>query len=332
VVSLPRQIWYLTKQDFQLRLQGRVAVGSRFFNTLILALPIGSLFYWTDRTSVGTFKVGGTLFFNTVLIGWMQMYGAIDMTVGRSITFKHTTFVFYRPAALVLVKSLVDMPILVARRSLYTVILYFMESLEADAGKFFLNLLFVFVSFFPPPPHQTAGGRAGVMITVYYRHRLPNSIQPCRRRLQQRAKRRHPNCLPRPARHDLLHGLPAARGEHEVPGVQVDILGAATNLLPRSANGKSTRRRIHQMLRNRPNPRHPIRKHHKQRFSLPPIKSQGTSDRVLTHDFSSLAHGGCQTRHRIRLGHRLPPRILGPLTCKMRGVTLAQWWPSQSAT
>jgi len=178
------------------------------------------------------------------------------------------------------------------------------------------------------PPHQTAG----VMITVYYRHRLPNSIQPCRRRLQQRAKRRHPNCLPRPARHDLLHGLPAARGEHEAPGIQVDILGAATNLLPRSANGKSTRRRIHQMLRNRPNPRHPIRKHHKQRFSLPPIKSQGTSDRVLTHDFSSLAHGGCQTRHRIRLGHRLPPRILGPLTCKMRGVTLAQWWPSQLAT
>lgn len=132
-------------------------MGSRFFNTLILALPIGSLFYWTDRTSVGTFKVGGTLFFDIVLIGWMQMYGAIDMSVGRSITSKHTTFVFYRPAALVLVKSLVDMPILVVRRSLYTVILYFMESLEADAGKFFFEFALCVCEFLPSSVTQRGG-------------------------------------------------------------------------------------------------------------------------------------------------------------------------------
>lgn len=149
VVSLPRQIWYLIKRDFQLRMQDKVAMGSRFFNTLVLALLIGSLFFGINRTSQGTFKVGGTLFFNIILIGWMQMYEAIDMTVGRSITSKHTTFAFYRPSALVLAKTLVDLPILVVQCSLYTVILYFMAALEVNAGKFFLNLLFVFVSFFP---------------------------------------------------------------------------------------------------------------------------------------------------------------------------------------
>ena len=149
VVSLPRQIWYLIKRDFQLRMQDKVAMGSRFFNTLVLALLIGSLFFGINRTSQGTFKVGGTLFFNIILIGWMQMYEAIDMTVGRSITSKHTTFAFYRPSALVLAKTLVDLPILVVQCSLYTVILYFMAALEVNAGKFFLNLLFVFVSFLP---------------------------------------------------------------------------------------------------------------------------------------------------------------------------------------
>ncbi|CAZ83268.1 unnamed protein product [Tuber melanosporum] len=144
VVSLPRQIWYLTKRDFQLRLQDKVAMSSRFFNTLVLALIIGSLFFGIDRTSEGTFEIGGTLFFNIVVIGWMQMYEAIDMTVGRSITSKHTTFAFYRPSALVLAKSLVDLPILMVQCSLYTVVLYFMAGLEVNAGKFFLNLLFVF--------------------------------------------------------------------------------------------------------------------------------------------------------------------------------------------
>ncbi|PWW73362.1 hypothetical protein C7212DRAFT_235753 [Tuber magnatum] len=144
VVSLPRQIWYLTKRDFQLRLQDKIAMSSRFFNTLVLALIIGSLFLGTNRTSRGTFTIGGTLFFNIVVIGWMQMYEAIDMTVGRSITSKHTTFAFYRPSALVLAKTLVDLPILMVQCSLYTIVLYFMASLEANAGKFFLNLLFVF--------------------------------------------------------------------------------------------------------------------------------------------------------------------------------------------
>ena len=77
------------------------------------------------------------------------------MTLGCSITSKHTTFAFYRLSALVLARSLVDLSILVVPCSLDTIILYFMAALEVNAGKsFFLNLLFVFVSFFHPtlPP------------------------------------------------------------------------------------------------------------------------------------------------------------------------------------
>lgn len=148
-VSLPRQVYYLVQREFQLQLQDIVALRSRFINVIILGLLIGSLFYNTPFTSEGTFAIGGVLFFNIIVVGWMQMLEAINMTLGRSITSKQTVFAFYRPSALVLAKTVADLPILAVQCTIYTIILYFMAGLAADAGKFFLNLLFVFVSFYP---------------------------------------------------------------------------------------------------------------------------------------------------------------------------------------
>lgn len=146
-VSLPRQVYYLMLREFQLQIQDKIALRSRFMNVITLGLLIGALFYKTPFTSEGTFAIGGALFFNIIVVGWMQMLEAILMTTGRSITLKQTNFAFYRPSALVLAKTLADLPILAVQCTLYSIILYFMAGLAADAGKFFLNLLFVFVSF-----------------------------------------------------------------------------------------------------------------------------------------------------------------------------------------
>lgn len=148
-VSLPRQVLYLVQRELQLQMQDTIAMRSRFVNVTILGLLIGSLFYKTPFTSEGTFAIGGVLFFNIIVVGWMQMLEAINMTTGRSITSKQTVFAFYRPSALILAKTVADLPILAAQCSIYTIILYFMAGLAADAGKFFLNLLFVFVSLLP---------------------------------------------------------------------------------------------------------------------------------------------------------------------------------------
>lgn len=146
-VSLARQVYYLVQREFQLQLQDTTALRSRFFNVVVMGLIIGSLFYNTPFTSEGSFAIGGVLFFNIILVGWMQMPEAIHMTTGRSITSKQTAFAFYRPSALVLARTIADLPILAAQCSIYTVILYFMAGLTAEAGKFFINLLFVFVRF-----------------------------------------------------------------------------------------------------------------------------------------------------------------------------------------
>ena len=68
------------------------------------------------------------------------------MVMGRTITNKQVKFAFYRPSALIVARTLADLPALALQCTLFTVIMYFMCGLAADAGKFFIQLLFVFVS------------------------------------------------------------------------------------------------------------------------------------------------------------------------------------------
>lgn len=90
--------------------------------------------------------MGGALFLNIVVVGWMQLIEAINMTVGRPITAKQKAFAFYRPSAEVIAKTIADLPILAIQCSFFTMVLYFMADLWLDAGRFFLQLLFVFTT------------------------------------------------------------------------------------------------------------------------------------------------------------------------------------------
>jgi ATP-binding cassette subfamily G (WHITE) protein 2 (SNQ2) len=68
------------------------------------------------------------------------------MVMGRGIMAKQVAFAFYRPSALVLARTIADLPAMIIQSTLFTIIIYWMAGLVADAGKFFTNLLFVFVS------------------------------------------------------------------------------------------------------------------------------------------------------------------------------------------
>ena len=145
-VSFPKQVWYLTQREIQLQVQDTTAVKSKLSNVIILGLIMGSMFYNIQRTSEGAFFISGVLFFNIIVGAWMQTMEVVAMTLGRSIMDKQVKLAFYRPSALVLARTLADFPILFVQAALFTIILYWMANLVADAGKFFINLLFVFVS------------------------------------------------------------------------------------------------------------------------------------------------------------------------------------------
>lgn len=145
-ISFPAQVGYLTQRELQLQLQDRVALRSRLINVIVLGLVNGSLFYQIPKTSEGAFAIGGVLFFNIIIVGWMQMYESVQMVHGRFIAAKQTKFAFYRPAAMVLAKTIADLPVLILQSAIFTIILYFMAGLLSEAGKFFINYLFVLVS------------------------------------------------------------------------------------------------------------------------------------------------------------------------------------------
>ncbi|KAI5776697.1 ABC-2 type transporter-domain-containing protein [Geopyxis carbonaria] len=143
-VSFPLQVWYLLERELQLQMQDTVALRSKFLNVIILGLVIGGMFYNIPKTSEGAFSMGGVLFFNIIVVGWMQMIEAINMATGRSVAAKQTAFGFYRPSALILAKTIADVPVVAGQSIIFTMILYWMAGLAADAGKFFIQLLFVF--------------------------------------------------------------------------------------------------------------------------------------------------------------------------------------------
>lgn len=99
--------------------------------------------------------MGGALFFNLIIIGWMQILEAISMVMGRTITAKQVTFAFHRPSALVIAKTIADLPVLAVQCTIYTIIVYFLTDMWRDTGKFFLQLLFVFTT--------------SVAVTAFYR-------------------------------------------------------------------------------------------------------------------------------------------------------------------
>lgn len=145
-VSFPMQVWYLVQRELQLVLQDRIGLYSSFFNIIVISLIIGSMFYNIQKSSSGAFIMGGVLFFSIIVIGWLQMIEAIKMPMGRAITAKQNTFAFYRPSALILGRTIADMPLLAVQVVILNIVVYWMAGMEADAGRFFLHLLFVYVS------------------------------------------------------------------------------------------------------------------------------------------------------------------------------------------
>jgi len=111
-------------------------------------LIVGSLFYGEDFNTSGAFSRGGALFFSILFLGWLQLSELMKAVSGRVVIQRHREYAFYRPSAVVIARVLLDVPVLAAQAVLFTIILYWMANLAPDAGKFFINLLFVYTSTF----------------------------------------------------------------------------------------------------------------------------------------------------------------------------------------
>ncbi|BFZ58612.1 ATP-binding cassette transporter snq2 [Savitreella phatthalungensis] len=146
--SFMHQVWMCTKRNYWL-VRGNI---TDFFVKLaviiINALIIGSLFYNIPQDTSGAFSIGGVLFMSMVFVGWLQLSELATAVMGRPVIARHKEHTLYKPSAVVLARAITDLPLILILVTPFTVVIYFLGSLDRQAGKFFIFYLFVFLSTF----------------------------------------------------------------------------------------------------------------------------------------------------------------------------------------
>ncbi|TIC28832.1 ABC multidrug transporter [Wallemia mellicola] len=147
-VSYTEQIYYCFIRQIQLQLGQLDGHYTKLGTILICSFVVASLFYGEAQSSGGAFGRGGVLFFSILFIGWLQLPEIWDAVNGRVIIQRHKEFAYYRPSAVVFARVLCDIPLLFVFVSLMAIIVYFLASLQYEAGKFWIYYLFVYSSAF----------------------------------------------------------------------------------------------------------------------------------------------------------------------------------------
>ncbi|RMZ11184.1 hypothetical protein D0864_01061 [Hortaea werneckii] len=145
-VSFFQQVLACSKREFWLFFGDTTTLYTKVFIIISNGLIVGSLFYGTSEGTAGAFPRGGALFFSILFLGWLQLTELMKAVSGRAVVARHKDYAFYRPSAVSMARVLTDFPIIAVQVCLFSIIMYFMCTLDIEAGKFFIYLLFVYVT------------------------------------------------------------------------------------------------------------------------------------------------------------------------------------------
>lgn len=147
-VSFWKQVLACTRREFWLLLGNKTELYTKYFTIISNGFVVGSLFYDTPSNTAGSFLRGGAAFFSIVFLGWLQLAELMKAVSGRVVVARHKEYAFYRPSAVNLARAIVDLPVLVLQVVIFGIIMYFMTGLDLEPGKFFIYLLFIYVTTF----------------------------------------------------------------------------------------------------------------------------------------------------------------------------------------
>lgn len=145
-VSFPRQVWNCTKREWWLFIGDKTTIYTKVFIIISNGLIVGSLFYGQPLNTEGAFSRGGAIFFSILFLGWLQLTELMKAVSGRAVVARHRDYAFYRPSAVNLARVVMDFPVLLAQVVIFGVIMYFMTGLDVEAGKFWVYMLFVYIT------------------------------------------------------------------------------------------------------------------------------------------------------------------------------------------
>jgi ATP-binding cassette subfamily G (WHITE) protein 2 (SNQ2) len=144
--SFYTQIKASTVRQYQILWGDKATFIIKQASTLAQALVSGSLFYNAPNNSNGLFIKSGSLFISLLFHALLAMSEVTDSFSGRPVLAKHKAFAFYHPAAFCLAQIAADIPVLLFQISHFSVVMYFMVGLKADAGAFFTYFVVLFAA------------------------------------------------------------------------------------------------------------------------------------------------------------------------------------------
>lgn len=145
-VSFPRQVLACTKREFWLIFGDTTTLYTKVFIIISNGLIVGSLFYGESFDTSGNFSRGGALFFSILFLGWLQLTELMKAVSGRAVAARHKEYAFYHPSAVSIARVITDFPVIAVQVVIFGIIMYFMTNLYREAGKFFIYLLFVYLT------------------------------------------------------------------------------------------------------------------------------------------------------------------------------------------
>ncbi|KAI9823558.1 MAG: hypothetical protein M1819_001165 [Sarea resinae] len=145
-VSYFRQVIACTQREFWLIWGDKTTLYTKAFIVIANGLIVGSLFYGQPLSTEGAFTRGGTLFFSILFLGWLQLTELNKAVSGRAIIARHKEYAFYRPSAVSIARVVTDFPVILAQVIPFSIIMYFMTNLDVDVSKFWIYMLFIYIT------------------------------------------------------------------------------------------------------------------------------------------------------------------------------------------
>ncbi|TIA85057.1 hypothetical protein E3P99_04086 [Wallemia hederae] len=145
-VSFFEQVYYCFVREIQLQRSHISDLVTKYGTIMFSALTISSLFHEQGFTSQGVIAKGSVNFYATNTLCWVQMSEVFAACSGRNVISKQADFAMYRSSAPVIASFLVDVPIIFIGVCFFSVITYFLGSLDIEAGKFWTFFLFITVN------------------------------------------------------------------------------------------------------------------------------------------------------------------------------------------
>ena len=143
LLSVPMQIRLCLRRAFQRMRNDLPTTLSTVIVQVVLSLIIGSIFYESPDTSSAFFQKGAVLFFAVLMNALITINEILTLYAQRPIVEKQARYAFVHPFTEALASVISDLPIKLARCTMFSIILYFMANLRREPSNFFIFYLFL---------------------------------------------------------------------------------------------------------------------------------------------------------------------------------------------